>query len=84
MVGVSRDSQKKNDDFAASLDLQYPLVGDPDGAICKAYGTKIPLLGLSKRISFVVERDGSILAAHKGNGIGGHIAMVKDALELAG
>lgn len=80
---MSRDSQEKNDEFARSLDLQYPLVGDPEGEICQAWGTKIPLLGLSKRVSFVVDSDGRIVDRHKGNGIDGHVEMVERAVDRA-
>lgn len=78
---MSRDPQRKNDGFAESLDLQYPLVGDPSGAICSAWGTKTPLIGLARRISFLVDRDGTISDSHKGIGVTEHIRMAKRAID---
>jgi peroxiredoxin Q/BCP len=57
VVGVSRDSQETNDRFRQSLDLPYPLVGDPEGAVCKAYGVKWPVIGLARRVTYLVGRD---------------------------
>ena len=63
MVGVSSDSQEKNDRFAKSLDLPYPLVGDKGGTIARAWGVRWPLIGLSHRASFLVGREGKLLSA---------------------
>lgn len=57
MIGVSGDTQHTQDRFARSLELPFPLVGDPDGAIRSAYGVKWPILGLARRVTFVVGKD---------------------------
>ena len=54
VVGVSGDSQEVNDRFKKSLDLPYPLVGDPDGTILRAYDVSWPILGMSQRITYVI------------------------------
>jgi peroxiredoxin len=64
-VGVSADSQEVADRFATSLKLAYPLVGNPDGAIGRAYGVRWPVIGLFRRATFVVGRDGRIQAAFR-------------------
>ena len=53
-MGVSVDRQETNDRFRESLKLPYPLVGDPKGAILKAYTVRRPLLGLARRATYVV------------------------------
>jgi peroxiredoxin len=36
VIGVSADSQETQDRFAKSLELPYPLVGDPVGTVREA------------------------------------------------
>jgi peroxiredoxin len=41
------------------------VLGDPDGAICKAYGVKWPLIGLARRVTYLIARDRRVrLAFH--------------------
>jgi peroxiredoxin len=63
VVGVSTDAQATNDRFRKSLDLPFPLVGDPDGAIGKAYGVRWPIVGVHRRASFVIGEDASVREA---------------------
>jgi thioredoxin-dependent peroxiredoxin len=63
VVGVSTDDQQTSDSFRLSLDLPFPLVGDPDGAIVKAYKVRWPLVGFAQRVTYVIERDKTIAVA---------------------
>jgi peroxiredoxin len=63
VVGVSRDGQEANDRFRESLGLPYPLVGDPKGRIAAAYEVRWPLIGLAKRITYVVGKDRTVQMA---------------------
>lgn len=65
MIGVSGDDQPTADRFRESLDLPYPLVGDP--AVVKAWGVAIPLLGVARRVTFHVGRDGRITHRYESN-----------------
>ena len=38
IVGVSKDSVKRHDNFKAKYDLPFQLVADTDGEACEAYG----------------------------------------------
>jgi peroxiredoxin len=62
---VSADTQDRNDAFASSLGLSYPLVGDPEGGILRAWGVRWPLVGLARRVSFVIGRDGRIASVFR-------------------
>jgi peroxiredoxin (alkyl hydroperoxide reductase subunit C) len=42
--------------------IQFPMVADPNGEICKAYGTYIPAEGLSLRATFIIDPDGILKA----------------------
>jgi thioredoxin-dependent peroxiredoxin len=64
VVGVSRDSQETNDRFRKSLDLPFPLVGDPKGRITTAYKVRWPIIGLARRVTYVVGPDRRIRLAY--------------------
>lgn len=42
--------------------IKFPMVADPTGEICKAYGTYIPEEGLSLRGTFIIDPDGVLKA----------------------
>lgn len=42
--------------------IQFPMLADPTGMICKAYGTYIPEEGLSLRGTFIIDPDGVLKA----------------------
>lgn len=62
VIGVSTDPHTRQCDFAASLQASFPLVGDEDGTIARAYGVLWPLLGVAKRVTFVINPDGVVAA----------------------
>jgi len=77
VIGVSTDDQATSDRFRQELDLPFPLVGDPDGAIVKAYKVRWPLVGFAQRVTYVVEQDRSIaVARHDELRAAGHSAAV--------
>jgi peroxiredoxin len=65
VIGVSADDQETSDRFRASLELPFPTVGDPSGAILRAYRVRWPLIGLARRVTYVVGRDRRIRAAYE-------------------
>jgi peroxiredoxin Q/BCP len=64
-VGVNADPQEANDRFRESLGLPFPLVGDPGGAILKAYRVRWPIIGIAKRVTYVIDRDRKIRSAYR-------------------
>ena len=60
-IGVSRDSAATQGRFRAEHDLDFPLVADPDGAVSRAFGAKRLGPLPSKRQTFVVDRDRTVL-----------------------
>jgi peroxiredoxin Q/BCP len=63
VVGVSSDKFDRQCDFARSLELSFPLIADPDGAVARKYGARRPLLSLDRRITYVIDPEGRIAAA---------------------
>jgi peroxiredoxin Q/BCP len=64
VVGVSTDEQAKSDAFRKSLSLPFPLVGDPDGTISRTYGVRWPLLGVARRVTYVIGQDRRVTHVH--------------------
>ena len=60
---MSRDTQDKNDQFQKSLDLPFPLIGDPEGTIVKAYDVRWPIVGLAQRVTYAIGRNTKVLLA---------------------
>ncbi|MBI5392100.1 redoxin domain-containing protein [Candidatus Woesearchaeota archaeon] len=47
-----------HDNSTAIKKIQYPMLADPTGNLCKAFGTYIDHEGLSLRASFIIDPDG--------------------------
>jgi peroxiredoxin len=54
VVGVSTDDDSTQCEFAKSLRVPFPIVGDPDRSICRAYDVLWPILGVAHRVTYVV------------------------------
>jgi peroxiredoxin Q/BCP len=63
VIGVSSDPFDRQCEFAQSLELSFPLVADPDGAVAALYHAHRPLLSLDRRVTYVIDPDGRIAAA---------------------
>jgi peroxiredoxin Q/BCP len=60
VVGVSYDSSDSHKKFVEKYNLNFPLVADPDGKIVATYDVKMPIMKMSKRVSFLIGLDGKI------------------------
>ena len=58
---ASADDVQKNKEFAQSLGVDYPILSDPEKGAVKAYGVQMPLVGVAKRWTFYIGKDGKIL-----------------------
>ncbi len=58
---VSVDPPEKNKKFAESLGVDYPILSDPEKQVAKAYGVLMPVVGVAKRWTFYIGKDGKIL-----------------------
>jgi peroxiredoxin Q/BCP len=84
-VGVSADNEQRSRKFAEQLQLTYPLVADPKGAILRAYDVRWPLVGLAQRSTFVIGRDRKVrMAFHSERDIEKHLTQASaEALQAA-
>jgi peroxiredoxin Q/BCP len=57
---VSTDTAEKNKEFAESLGADYPILADPDKTAAEPYGVLMPVVGMAKRWTFYIGKDGKI------------------------
>jgi peroxiredoxin Q/BCP len=86
VVGVSPDSEKSHDRFTAKCDIGFPLISDPDRALCEAFGVWVEksmygrkYMGV-ERSTFLVGTDGKVEKAWRKVKPSGHAAEVLAAL----
>lgn len=64
VLGVSMDDREKHQQFTDKEKLNFPLLVDSSGAICKAYG--VPVDGhWVKRWTFLIGKDGNIVKKYE-------------------
>lgn len=65
IISVSTDTayvhKAWHDHSQAISKVQYPMIGDPAGKLCKLFGTYIEEEGLSLRGTFIIDPDGCII-----------------------
>ena len=57
---ASCDDVETNTRFAKSLDVDYPILSDPDGATAKAYGIYNEGRNFPNRVTFYIDKQGII------------------------
>lgn len=66
---MSGDTAEKAAAFRSALDVEaLAFVSDRSGALMRAYGVKIPLLALARRVTFVIGKGRRILRVDTGGG----------------
>ncbi len=54
IVGVSTDGQKTQCRFAEAHKVPYPMIADRDRGVCRAYDVLWPIVGIARRITYVI------------------------------
>jgi len=87
VAGVSRDSLKSHENFKAKMNFPFPLISDPDEALCarfgvikmkNMYGKKVRGI---ERSTFLIGPDRTLIRAWRGVKVPGHADEVLDALQ---
>lgn len=66
VVGASKDTVKRHDNFKAKYGFPFPLVSDEDGVLCEAYGVWVLKKNYGKeymgieRTTFLIDENGII------------------------
>jgi peroxiredoxin Q/BCP len=62
---ASVDTPDENRRFAESLELDYPILSDPDKSVAKEYGVLNPTRGFANRWTYYIDKEGIIKAIDK-------------------
>lgn len=65
IFGISADKVEAVSEFKKKHSLNFTLLADPELRAIKAYGTKMPLLNISKRWTFIIDPDLRIRSIEK-------------------
>jgi peroxiredoxin Q/BCP len=77
VFGISVNTVKDQAGFHEHHHLNFTLLADPDASVVKLYGTKMPVLKMSKRWTFILDPQLKIRAIEK------DVDPVKDADKVA-
>ena len=66
VFGISTDPLERNQEFAESLGLEFPLLSDEDGTVARRYGVLREGSKMASRTTFVIGRDGKIAYVARG------------------
>ncbi len=86
VVGVSKDSVRKHDNFVAKHELGIPLLADEDGVLIEALGAWVEKKNYGRtymgieRSTFLVDGEGVIRQIWRKVRVKGHVAEVLDAV----
>ena len=87
VIGVSKDSVKRHDNFKAKHDLPFTLISDEDGKICEAYGVwqikknyGREYMGIV-RSTFLIDDKGKIAKIWSNLRVKGHVDTVLEAAQ---
>ena len=84
LFAASCDSAATNRRFAKALDLDYPVLSDPDQDVAKAYGVVHEGRGYPERWTFIIGTDGTILDVITEVDAGSHGSQVAARLKELG
>jgi peroxiredoxin Q/BCP len=85
VIGVSKDSAKRHDNFKAKYELPFPLIADEQGELCEAFGVwkEKNMYGKKsmgiERSTFLLDGDGVIRKVWRRVKVDGHVDKVLEA-----
>lgn len=86
VIGVSRDSLKSHENFAAKQSLPFPLIADTDETLCQLFGV-IKMKNMYgkqvrgiERSTFLIDEDGILRKEWRGLRVPGHVEAVLQAV----
>lgn len=64
VYGISTDSIETHQKFRKKYDLPFDLLSDIDGYVSKKYEARLPFMNVSKRITYLLDKDHCIAAVY--------------------
>ena len=86
VIGVSRDSLKSHENFAAKQSLPFALISDPDEKLCELFGVMKMKNMYGKQVrgiersTFLIDADGVLRQEWRGLRVPGHVPAVLQAV----
>jgi peroxiredoxin Q/BCP len=65
VIGISTDSVESHRKFKKAYDLPFTLLSDSGGEVARLYKVRMPLLGLTRRITYLLNAAHTIVAVHE-------------------
>ncbi|WP_340152229.1 peroxiredoxin [uncultured Marivirga sp.] len=65
VVGVSQDSISSHHKFRKENKLPFELLSDPKGRVAKLYKATVPVIGMNRRITYLLDKDLRIKAVYE-------------------
>jgi len=65
VLGVSKDDVETHIAFKTQHNLPFELLSDTNSKVCKAYDALIPIVGMVKRISYLLDTEHRIVAVYQ-------------------
>jgi peroxiredoxin Q/BCP len=62
VVGISTDDLETHHRFKAAHHLPFELLSDPNSHVAKLYGAVIPVVGITRRKTFLLDKDLTVVA----------------------
>jgi peroxiredoxin Q/BCP len=82
VIGISSDSVDRHAAFASHHNLPFTLVSDVGGQVRKAYGVPSALGVLPGRVTYVIDRTGTVRHVFSSmTNIGGHVNEALDVVK---
>lgn len=85
VVGISMDSVETHRAFAKKHRLPFQLLSDARGEIATIYGAKLPFIQMTRRVSFLLDKDHRVVGVYSNffNGAA-HVKKMIDAVSAVG
>jgi peroxiredoxin Q/BCP len=81
VIGVSTDTVKRQAGFKEKHALNFPLIADSDKSIVKLYGVQQAMIGVAKRVTFLIDRKGVIRHIWPQVKVSGHVDEIIAKIE---
>jgi peroxiredoxin Q/BCP len=65
VVGISQDTIASHHKFIEENRLQFELLSDPKGKVAKNYKATVPVLGMNRRVTYLLDGERKIKAVYE-------------------
>lgn len=66
IIGISKDTVETHHKFKAQYNLPFELLADTKGTVAKLYKASMPIIGVTKRITYLLDANHKITAIYDG------------------